>query len=477
MKLLISGLLLTLLLQGCASMTPPDYAQLQQELDPLLQSPARGQIDQTLALSEQERFEQVDDLLFEPLTPGTAQHLALVNSPHIRAHLHRLGIVEAEQVQAQMLRNPTLAAAALRPEGGGRWKLELGLSQSLLDLMTRSLREKLADEALTHARLELLDTLNQELYQVQRDYFHAVAAKHLESVANLDLNAAETAAMLAERLHDAGNLKESTLLHYRDYQMQRERALRRAQADAQQAQTKLALRLGIEHPAMMELPATLPQLPGHDPVDVASLIEHALAERIDVRIARQVQAVAEHRQVFYARQGGFTQWDLGVDVERGTGGGYLVGPTMAIGLPLFDRNQARRAGAGAQLLRADALVEAMALELRIHIPDLANRLRLTRDNVEQLEQQVIPQWQHQVELSLREYNFMLTGAFELLNAKAREFDAWREHAQTLEQYWIQRIQLAMFSATPLDAELPEAVQLPSLNADSQDHDHHDHHNH
>lgn len=474
MKKLIGGALTVLFLQGCATMAPPDYSQLEAELDPLLQSPARGQIHQTLELSEQERFEQVDDLLFEPLTPGTAQHLALVNSPHIRAHLHRLGIVEAEQVQAQMLSNPTLAASAMRPDGGGRWELGLGLSQSVLDLMTRSLRKTLAEEALSSARLDLLDTLNQELYQVQQDYFHAVGASHREAVALLALNAAETGALLAERLHDAGNLKELTVLHYRDQQLQSQRALRRAQADAQQAQTTLALRLGLEHPAMMELPATLPQLPDDEQVDVASLTDHALTQRLDLRIARQLQEVAGNRESFYARQGRFTQWDIGVDVERGSDGGYSAGPTMAIGLPLFDRNQARRAGAGAQLLRADALVDARTLELRTQLPDLANRLRLTRDNVEQLEQQVIPQWQQQVDLNLREYNFMLSGAFELLNAKAREFEAWHEHAQTLEQYWIQRIHLAMISATPLDAALPDAVQLPSVEAGGQGHEHHNH---
>ncbi|WP_342630960.1 TolC family protein [Marinobacter alkaliphilus] len=474
MKNLIGGAIAVLFLQGCATMAPPDYSKLEADLDPLLQSPARGQIHQTLELSEQERFERVDDLLFEPLTPGNAQHLALVNSPHIRAHLHRLGIVEAEQLQAQMLNNPTLAVSAMRPDGGGRWELGLGLSQSLLDLMTHSLRKTLAEEALTSARLELLDTLNQELYQVQQDYFHAVGASHREAVAQLALNAAETAVLLAERLHEAGNLKELSLLHHRDQQLQRQRALRRAQADAQQAQTTLALRLGLEHPAMMELPATLPQLPNDEQIDVADLTDHALTQRLDLRIARQVQAVAEHRQAFYERQGGITQWDIGIDVERESDGGYSAGPSMSIGLPLFDRNQARRAGAGAQLLRADALVNARELELRTQLPDLANRLRLTRTNVEQLEQQVIPQWQRQVDLSLREYNFMLMGAFELLNARAREFDAWREHAETLEQYWIQRIHLAMISATPLDAALPDAVQLPSVQAGGQGHDHHNH---
>jgi len=97
MKNLIGGAMAVLFLQGCATMAPPDYSQLEADLDPLLQSPARGQI-----------------------------HLALVNSPHIRAHLHRLGIVEAEQLQAQMLSNPTLAVSAMRPDGGGRWELGLG---------------------------------------------------------------------------------------------------------------------------------------------------------------------------------------------------------------------------------------------------------------------------------------------------------------------------------------------------------------
>lgn len=477
MNKLIGGALAALLLQGCASVTPPDYDKLGAELDPLLSQPARDQLPQVLALSEQERLERVDDLLFKTLSPGTAQQLALVNSPYVRAHLHRLGIAEAEQLQAHLLRNPRLAAAALRPEGGGRWKLELGLSQSLLDLMTRSLRTSLAEEALIQARLDLLDTLNQELYQVQKDYFLALGAKHREAIAELALEAAEAATLLAERLREAGNLQETTLLHYRSYQLQRQRELRQARADTQQAQAALALRLGLEHPAMMELPATLPQLPENDLASPDDLVAHALAQRLDLRIARQSRAVAEHRQALYQRPGVFTQLDLGIDVERDRAGDGLIGPSLALGLPLFDRNQARRASADAQVQHTHARYQAKQLEIEVGIPELVNRLRMIRDNIQQLEHEVIPLWQQQVALNLREYNFMLAGAFELLNAKAQEFDAWREHGETLERYWVERTHLAMASARPLAVALPDEVSLPELNSDNHNTNHDHHHDH
>ena len=83
--------------------------------------------------------------LDEPLTAARALQIALAQNPEVRAALARLDAVEAERVQAGLLRNPMLSLMAMRPDGGGRLAVTASWMQSLFDLLTRSRRVGLAD--------------------------------------------------------------------------------------------------------------------------------------------------------------------------------------------------------------------------------------------------------------------------------------------------------------------------------------------
>ncbi|UZJ45983.1 TolC family protein [Marinimicrobium sp. C6131] len=455
-------LLVALVLHGCASLEPPDYTHLDQTLAPLQPEPLLGSLAQIQPLEAQEREARLEPLLAEPLTPISAQQLALINSPQVRAELAGLGIAQAESLQTRLLRNPTLAVGALRPEGGGRWQLDLGISQSLLDLFTRGLRQQLAEEALAEAQLQLLERLHSYLYQVQEHYFDALSARHQASIAEQSLAAARASHDLAKVLFEAGNLKEVTLLSYRDQRQRQERQWRAAQTREQQARLRLAQQLGLTDVDALILPDSLPEPDDADRWSSEPLIEHALAHRLDLALLRQTATVQQRRLNLIDRQGPFTELELGLNAERETDGSIMAGPEFAISLPFADRNQAHRARLEAGLQQTEAQQAALRLAIRTDIQQtLLDMERLAQD-IRQLADEVIPQWQQQVALTLEEYNFMLTGAFDLISAKEHEFDAWREHGEALEAYWLSRTRLALASAHPLPIENARPTPLPEF---------------
>ena len=61
-----------------------------------------------------------------PLDAARVVQIALARHPEVLAELARLDAVEAERVQAGLLRNPMLELMLLRPEGGGRFAIEAG---------------------------------------------------------------------------------------------------------------------------------------------------------------------------------------------------------------------------------------------------------------------------------------------------------------------------------------------------------------
>lgn len=479
----LGSLWAALFLQGCATLTPTDYPALGASLEPLMPTTIHRTLATLPALTEVDRQTQLQQLLAAPLQADRAQLLALINSPRIRAELASLGVAEAEQFQAQLLSNPTLAVTALRPEGGGRWQLDFGLSQSLLDLITRPLRMQLADDALAEAQLKLLAAINGELWEVQTHYYRALGAKHKAALAERSLQAAKASLTLANSLFFAGNIKELTLLYYQDHKQAQERALRRARTDAEQQRLALAMRLGMGSDDStsltdsLSLPASLPQMPNDNLADTATLIAHALNNRLDLQIARQRLQVNQRRLAFYQRHGSLTELEVGAKVERESDGSFKAGPKLALSVPVFDRNQARLAGAEAQLNHNQATLQVLELQASTEIHQLRLELQRAYEDARQLEQEVIPQWQTQVDLYLLEYNFMLKGAFDVLAAKSSEFEAWRQHAQALEDYWVNRTALAIASAQPLSVDEFQPTLLPKSQESAGAHDHHNHQGH
>jgi cobalt-zinc-cadmium efflux system outer membrane protein len=81
---------------------------------------------------------------------------------------------------------------------------------------------------------------------------------------------------------------------------------------------------------------------------------------------------------------------------------------------------------------------AQAIGIRSEVRSFRNRLIMQRNLIDHYRRSVLPLREQIVDLTLKNYNYMLIGAFDLLMAKQQEFEAYRKYVETLRDYWIVR---------------------------------------
>ena len=84
---------------------------------------------------------------------------------------------------------------------------------------------------------------------------------------------------------------------------------------------------------------------------------------------------------------------------------------------------------------------ALAVEIRSDVRALRDRLMMNRYRIEHSLKVIIPRRERAVALTEEQWNFMLVGAFELIESKRREFDAFQEYIEAVRDYWISRSDL------------------------------------
>jgi cobalt-zinc-cadmium efflux system outer membrane protein len=107
-------------------------------------------------------------------------------------------------------------------------------------------------------------------------------------------------------------------------------------------------------------------------------------------------------------------------------------------LPIFNQRQADIARLEAQLRRSQKRLTAQAIDIRSKVRSLRNRLILQRNLIEHYRRTVLPLRERIVDLTLKNYNFMLVGAFDLIMAKQQEFEAYQKYLEAIRDYWIIR---------------------------------------
>ena len=448
-------LTLALTLAGCAAVPETDYKPVAERLS--------ARLPETTAIAlagDDTAAQRAEELFAQPLTPTAAVQLTLLQSPRLRAELAELGIAQADLAQAGLISNPRFAVGALRPEGGGRWQLDFGLSVSLLDVLTRPLRRSLAESELQRVQLAVTDTLQRELNAVQRDYYAALTASHQAELSKAIEAGAEASRDLSQRLLQAGNAPELEFLREHAEFEQRRLATLQARAAAERARLRLAQRIGIADAAVLRLPATLPDIPA-ERFDGNALRAQAERDRLDLQLARQARQSAERELMLYRRTRGVTELGVGALAEREFDGAENYGPELAVGLPLFDRGQARIKAAEARLAQSEARIQANGLAARNDIAQALLALATARERADNLRK-LIPQRERIVELSLRNYNYMIDSISTTLLAKRDEYATYLDYVDAVGDYWLARSQLTLAVGGALPEPQTAPAPLPQL---------------
>ena len=394
-----------------------------------------------------------NESISQPLTPELALRLLLQRSPKVTMELDKLGLADAQALQASLIANPRLSLALLRPDSGGSWLWDFGLSQSLKDFFTRGLRQQQADWESVNTQLEVSRQLQNLIGELQQDYFLALAAKQAAAVQDVAVATARAKKALTESLYQAGNISELSYLDYAADLQAQQFAQLSSESHLADCLAKLTYLLGLADESIT-LPDSLPAIPAED-FDLASLTADAINTRFDLQLLQQQQQMLESQLTLTKREYGIGDASLGIVAQRDADGTLSKGAQVELNLPVFDRGQAKLAAIRLQQRSLQSAITDRKLQIALEVRQSITRATTARQQRVQLETTVALA-EKRLALAQREVNFMLLSPFELLDMKARILQLQLEQGDALLAYWQARSQL----------ELALGKQLPLISANS-----------
>lgn len=426
---------------GCASTSPkPAFEDVARDVE--ARSGHKVRWDQG-SKDDKEADKALDDLLGRELTVDAAVQVALLANPALRGSLEELAIAQADLVQAGLLKNPVFGI------GRTAWEMEhidpnlfATVEQDFLDLLTMPMRKRVAATQLETTKLEIGDHVLELASHVREAFFTAQAAEQTLAMRRLVADASETAAELARRQHAAGNMNDLALNN--ELALTAETILDRqhAEGEAAVAREKLNKVVGLwGHRTAWKMAARLPEIPGEE-APLERLESRAIEQRLDVSAARRnVQAMQYALSLSKT-----TRWTgtVSVAVEAGRlrhNRRFAFGPSVAIEIPLFDQRQAQIAKLEAIQRQADSELAALAIDVRADVRSTRARVVTMRGVVEQYAKTIVPLRENIVRFSQEQYDAMLLGVYQLIQAKRNEFDAYRGYIEAVRDYWIARSDL------------------------------------
>ncbi|MGZ3442072.1 MAG: TolC family protein, partial [Polyangia bacterium] len=109
---------------------------------------------------DQKVADETRRLLSQELTVETATQIALFNNPELEATYERLGVAQAEVVQAGLLRNPKISLHwGFRVFSSGLDEIVGSVTGAFLDLFLMPLKKKLANAEFRRVKLEVSDAV------------------------------------------------------------------------------------------------------------------------------------------------------------------------------------------------------------------------------------------------------------------------------------------------------------------------------
>jgi len=385
----------------------------------------------------------IDQMLADELNLDAVVQIALLNNPRLQATYEELGVSQADVVAAGLLENPVIFGQARFPDRYPRLtNLEFGVTQNFLNLLMLPARKKLAAVQFERAKLRAADEVITLASEVQKSYYDVLGAKQVKQMSALISAAAQRSFEMARRLHAAGNIGALELAHEQGQFEQTRIALADSETRVLAAREKLTELMGLwgKH-TLWKIPAQLPDVPQQEH-GLEHLETFAIANRLDMAASRkEMEALAQALGITIDWRY-FGSVDVGISTERDTDGQWVVGPSLALELPVFNQGQADIARRQSQLRQSQERLKARAIEIRAEIRSLRNRLIMTRNLIDHYRKVILPLREQIVDLTLQKYNYMLVGPFDLLTAKKQQFDDYRKYIETVRDYWIIRTEMA-----------------------------------
>jgi len=326
------------------------------------------------------------------------------------------------------------------------------------------LREKIAAVELERTKLHVANQVLDLAAEVKAAYFTLQARLQLVKRLRMVLDLTGAAERFARRLHEAGNIPDLELENQIALHRQSKVDVALAEAETRADRERLNRLLGLWGAnTAFRLSDQLPEIPQPE-IPLEGLEARAIAQRQDIAAARWGVELVGRALALRKRTRFFPVGiHLGVNTEKGEGGPRLTGPEFALQLPIFDTGRASIARLEAEHRRAQRQLEALAVNARSEVREARDRMLASRDLASYYRETLLPQRVRILDLTLRYYNMMFKGAFDLLLAKQAEVEAEKAHVSAWRDYWIAKAELerALGGALPA-AGVPLAIpQAPN----------------
>jgi cobalt-zinc-cadmium efflux system outer membrane protein len=249
---------------------------------------------------------------------------------------------------------------------------------------------------------------------------------------------ATAAAGLARKLHEAGNITDLQLVRDELFEEDAHIALRGAEADAAATRHALDAALGLTAEesgwrlADKVLEAAAP------PIDVSDLERDAVAASLELDAARARLEAAGGRVALARFESFMPHVGAGVTLTREGEEGWHAGPAVTLSVPIFDWGQGRRAAAWATVRREQHGYAAQAIEVRAAARTVREDVLAGEAQLARIRDKLLPLRERLIDESVKQYNAMNLGPFELLQVRREQIDIEERYIEALRDAWVAR---------------------------------------
>ena len=403
----------------------------------------------------------VREILSRPLDAEAAVRVALLNNRELLASFEEIGISQAELAQASRIVNPSLNTS-LRFADGPYNNTEVGLALDFLEVFILPLKKKIARVELERTQLRTANEVMSLAAMVRTAFYELLASEELLKRLSLMQEIRLAAAEFAAAQERAGNLNELDLERHRASANQLRVDVVRARLDVRMKREALNRHLGLWGDDIQWRGAEgLPALPASDP-PIESLERVALESRFDVAAARKgVEQVSRALGLTKGTRFFPAGVEIGIESEREPDGERVTGPTLGLKLPIFDQGQPAVARLHSQLLQSQRRLEHLSIQIRSEVRQARDFLTATRELTEYYRDRLLPQRRDIVGLALEQYNMMLLGTYDLLQAREQEVETERAFIEAWRDYWIAHAELERALGGRIPSESMDVSSLSS----------------
>lgn len=388
---------------------------------------------------------------------------ALAHHPDFVRLRAELGLAAVERFDAGRLANPGIGYRDLDVEEAGAlnvltWSVHVPLAEWLL-LPARSRIGREHWQAAVH---RVAAAVGERVLDVRAARIRVAQAERALKIAEAEADVADAARALARRMYEAGTIAFKQLAAERAAAA--DAALDVVEARERRDAARLALAAATGWADVASLPAIDLRLDLPSGADAArdALVERALREHPEIIAARHEEQAAMRAARIAKRAWWLLDLDGEYERERGDSGVIERGPGFSLSLPLFRQGQDMRLAARSLQERAQAERAERELQLRHAIDAALSERRAARERIALLREEVLPAHENLVREHQREYDYMLAGAFELIEARRDQYRAYRDYLAAVADHLLAGIDLSRAVGADLGGGGGDALSEPDL---------------